>query len=82
MFLLTNCTVDIINMLQNSWDFLSCFSGYSKNFLGTKETSLLLMAMFLLAVFYHGQQVADTHTNANLTADQGPFSAYLIMSRF
>ncbi|KTG22586.1 hypothetical protein cypCar_00008228 [Cyprinus carpio] len=28
----------------------------SKSFLGTKETSLLLMAMFLLAVFYHGQQ--------------------------
>lgn len=30
----------------------------SRNFLGTKETSLLLMAMFLLAVFYHGQQVS------------------------
>ncbi|XP_016519443.1 adenylate cyclase type 8 isoform X2 [Poecilia formosa] len=29
----------------------------TENFLGTKETSLLLMAMFLLAVFYHGQQV-------------------------
>uniref|UniRef100_A0A8C6PHJ3 Adenylate cyclase type 8 n=1 Tax=Nothobranchius furzeri TaxID=105023 RepID=A0A8C6PHJ3_NOTFU len=28
----------------------------TENFLGTKETSLLLMAMFLLAVFYHGQQ--------------------------
>ncbi|PWA13919.1 hypothetical protein CCH79_00018088 [Gambusia affinis] len=25
----------------------------TENFLGTKETSLLLMAMFLLAVFYH-----------------------------
>lgn len=32
----------------------------SKNFLGTKETSLLLMAMFLLAVFYHGQQLEYT----------------------
>ncbi|XP_061111950.1 adenylate cyclase type 8 [Conger conger] len=31
-----------------------------KNFLGTKETSLLLMAMFLLAVFYHGQQLEYT----------------------
>ncbi|KAJ3595103.1 hypothetical protein NHX12_004408, partial [Muraenolepis orangiensis] len=31
------------------------------NFLGTKETSLLLMAMFLLAVFYHGQQVRTLH---------------------
>ncbi|XP_035027421.1 adenylate cyclase type 8 isoform X2 [Hippoglossus stenolepis] len=30
------------------------------NFLGTKETSLLLMAMFLLAVFYHGQQLEYT----------------------
>uniref|UniRef100_A0A8C4S2G9 Adenylate cyclase type 8 n=1 Tax=Erpetoichthys calabaricus TaxID=27687 RepID=A0A8C4S2G9_ERPCA len=28
--------------------------------LGTKETSLLLMAMFLLAVFYHGQQLEYT----------------------
>jgi adenylate cyclase 8 len=28
-----------------------------RDFLGTKEASLLLMAMFLLAVFYHGQQV-------------------------
>ncbi|CAB1446586.1 unnamed protein product [Pleuronectes platessa] len=27
---------------------------------GTKETSLLLMAMFLLAVFYHGQQLEYT----------------------
>lgn len=33
-----------------------------RNFLGTKETSLLLMAMFLLAVFYHGQQVSQTHS--------------------
>uniref|UniRef100_A0A8C2KRA4 adenylate cyclase n=1 Tax=Cyprinus carpio TaxID=7962 RepID=A0A8C2KRA4_CYPCA len=32
----------------------------SKSFLGTKETSLLLMAMFLLAVFYHGQQLEYT----------------------
>uniref|UniRef100_H3CRE1 Adenylate cyclase type 8 n=1 Tax=Tetraodon nigroviridis TaxID=99883 RepID=H3CRE1_TETNG len=32
----------------------------SRNFLGTKETSLLLMAMFLLAVFYHGQQLEYT----------------------
>ena len=32
-------------------------SSPNRNFLGTKETSLLLMAMFLLAVFYHGQQV-------------------------
>ncbi|KAM4727518.1 adenylate cyclase type 8 isoform 2-T2 [Anableps anableps] len=31
-----------------------------ENFLGTKETSLLLMAMFLLAVFYHGQQLEYT----------------------
>ncbi|XP_038248537.1 adenylate cyclase type 8 isoform X2 [Dermochelys coriacea] len=30
------------------------------NFLGTKEASLLLMAMFLLAVFYHGQQLEYT----------------------
>ncbi|KAG7273322.1 hypothetical protein CRUP_014432 [Coryphaenoides rupestris] len=32
----------------------------TQNFLGTKETSLLLMAMFLLAVFYHGQQLEYT----------------------
>ncbi|XP_057713847.1 adenylate cyclase type 8 isoform X2 [Corythoichthys intestinalis] len=32
----------------------------NENFLGTKETSLLLMAMFLLAVFYHGQQLEYT----------------------
>ncbi|XP_031148046.1 adenylate cyclase type 8 isoform X2 [Sander lucioperca] len=32
----------------------------TENFLGTKETSLLLMAMFLLAVFYHGQQLEYT----------------------
>ncbi|XP_057189425.1 adenylate cyclase type 8 isoform X2 [Triplophysa rosa] len=32
----------------------------SKSFLGTKETSLLFMAMFLLAVFYHGQQLEYT----------------------
>uniref|UniRef100_A0A0F8BN70 Adenylate cyclase type 8 n=1 Tax=Larimichthys crocea TaxID=215358 RepID=A0A0F8BN70_LARCR len=31
----------------------------TENFLGTKETSLLLMAMFLLAVFYHGQQQCE-----------------------
>eukprot|EP00062_Callorhinchus_milii_P015522 gi/632965860/ref/XP_007899101.1/ PREDICTED: adenylate cyclase type 8 isoform X1 [Callorhinchus milii] len=31
-----------------------------RDFLGTKETSLLLMAMFLLAVFYHGQQLEYT----------------------
>ncbi|XP_041097789.1 adenylate cyclase type 8 [Polyodon spathula] len=31
-----------------------------KDFLGTKETSLLLMGMFLLAVFYHGQQLEYT----------------------
>nr|XP_014347159.1 PREDICTED: adenylate cyclase type 8 [Latimeria chalumnae] len=30
------------------------------DFLGTKESSLLLMAMFLLAVFYHGQQLEYT----------------------
>nr|XP_020670198.1 adenylate cyclase type 8 [Pogona vitticeps] len=30
------------------------------NFLGTKEASLLLMAVFLLAVFYHGQQLEYT----------------------
>ncbi|XP_056266462.1 adenylate cyclase type 8 isoform X2 [Pseudoliparis swirei] len=33
---------------------------HAGNFLGTKETSLLLMAMFLLAVFYHGQQLEYT----------------------
>ncbi|KAM8838821.1 adenylate cyclase type 8 isoform X2 [Synchiropus splendidus] len=32
----------------------------TQNFLGTKETSLLLMAVFLLAVFYHGQQLEYT----------------------
>uniref|UniRef100_A0AAY4AIR8 Adenylate cyclase type 8 n=1 Tax=Denticeps clupeoides TaxID=299321 RepID=A0AAY4AIR8_9TELE len=32
----------------------------SKSFLGTKETSLLLLAIFLLAVFYHGQQLEYT----------------------
>ena len=32
-------------------------SSSNRDFLGTKEASLLLMAMFLLAVFYHGQQV-------------------------
>ncbi|KAL2096834.1 hypothetical protein ACEWY4_006041 [Coilia grayii] len=32
----------------------------TRSFLGTKETSLLLMAMFLLAVFYHGQQLEYT----------------------
>ncbi|XP_006716564.1 adenylate cyclase type 8 isoform X2 [Homo sapiens] len=31
-----------------------------EDFLGTKEVSLLLMAMFLLAVFYHGQQLEYT----------------------
>ncbi|CAH2285940.1 adenylate cyclase type 8 isoform X1 [Pelobates cultripes] len=30
------------------------------DFLGTKEASLLLMMMFLLAVFYHGQQLEYT----------------------
>uniref|UniRef100_A0A8C5MPA6 Adenylate cyclase type 8 n=1 Tax=Leptobrachium leishanense TaxID=445787 RepID=A0A8C5MPA6_9ANUR len=30
------------------------------DFLGTKEASLLLMIMFLLAVFYHGQQLEYT----------------------
>ncbi|XP_072323963.1 adenylate cyclase type 8 isoform X2 [Scyliorhinus torazame] len=30
-----------------------------RDFLSTKETSLLLMAMFLLAVFYHGQQAKE-----------------------
>ena len=34
-----------------------CISSSNRDFLGTKEASLLLMAMFLLAVFYHGQQV-------------------------
>lgn len=44
-----------LKLLQNiKWTKLFCSS---RNFLGTKETSLLLMAMFLLAVFYHGQQV-------------------------
>ncbi|XP_061587651.1 adenylate cyclase type 8 isoform X2 [Cololabis saira] len=32
----------------------------TENFLGTKQTSLLLMVMFLLAVFYHGQQLEYT----------------------
>ncbi|XP_078396723.1 adenylate cyclase type 8 isoform X4 [Cetorhinus maximus] len=32
----------------------------ARDFLSTKETSLLLMAMFLLAVFYHGQQLEYT----------------------
>uniref|UniRef100_A0A3B1IKX1 Adenylate cyclase type 8 n=1 Tax=Astyanax mexicanus TaxID=7994 RepID=A0A3B1IKX1_ASTMX len=36
------------------------FSSQSESFLGTKRTSLLLMAMFLLAVFYHGQQLEYT----------------------
>ncbi|XP_017516690.1 adenylate cyclase type 8 isoform X3 [Manis javanica] len=31
-----------------------------KDFLGTKEASLLLMVMFLLAVFYHGRQLEYT----------------------
>ncbi|XP_020144612.1 adenylate cyclase type 8 isoform X3 [Microcebus murinus] len=31
-----------------------------EDFLGTKEASLLLMVMFLLAVFYHGQQLEYT----------------------
>lgn len=35
----------------------TCLSSSNRDFLGTKEASLLLMAMFLLAVFYHGQQV-------------------------
>uniref|UniRef100_A0A2K6T6I6 Adenylate cyclase type 8 n=1 Tax=Saimiri boliviensis boliviensis TaxID=39432 RepID=A0A2K6T6I6_SAIBB len=30
-----------------------------EDFLGTKEASLLLMAMFLLAVFYHGHIIAE-----------------------
>uniref|UniRef100_A0A4W3J5E0 Adenylate cyclase type 8 n=1 Tax=Callorhinchus milii TaxID=7868 RepID=A0A4W3J5E0_CALMI len=36
------------------------FHHNGEDFLGTKETSLLLMAMFLLAVFYHGQQLEYT----------------------
>ncbi|XP_066507994.1 adenylate cyclase type 8-like isoform X2 [Hoplias malabaricus] len=36
------------------------FGNHSESFLGTKRTSLLLMAMFLLAVFYHGQQLEYT----------------------
>ncbi|XP_035384534.1 adenylate cyclase type 8 isoform X2 [Electrophorus electricus] len=36
------------------------FTNQSESFLGTKRTSLLLMAMFLLAVFYHGQQLEYT----------------------
>uniref|UniRef100_A0A667YHV3 Adenylate cyclase type 8 n=1 Tax=Myripristis murdjan TaxID=586833 RepID=A0A667YHV3_9TELE len=41
--------------------YTSLFVRYDTvNFLGTKETSLLLMAMFLLAVFYHGQQLEYT----------------------
>lgn len=37
--------------------YFGFFFFFSTDFLGTKEASLLLMAMFLLAVFYHGQQV-------------------------
>uniref|UniRef100_K7FK47 Adenylate cyclase type 8 n=1 Tax=Pelodiscus sinensis TaxID=13735 RepID=K7FK47_PELSI len=47
--------------------YASLFLRYDKfnhngetDFLGTKEASLLLMAMFLLAVFYHGQQLEYT----------------------
>uniref|UniRef100_A0A3B4B015 adenylate cyclase n=1 Tax=Periophthalmus magnuspinnatus TaxID=409849 RepID=A0A3B4B015_9GOBI len=40
--------------------YTALFVRYDTNFLGTKETSLLLMAMFLLAVFYHGQQLEYT----------------------
>nr|XP_021154535.1 adenylate cyclase type 8 [Columba livia] len=47
--------------------YASLFLQYDKlnhngdtDFLGTKEASLLLMAMFLLAVFYHGQQLEYT----------------------
>ncbi|XP_030794047.1 adenylate cyclase type 8 isoform X2 [Rhinopithecus roxellana] len=36
------------------------FNHSGEDFLGTKEASLLLMAMFLLAVFYHGQQLEYT----------------------
>uniref|UniRef100_A0A4X2L0H6 Adenylate cyclase type 8 n=1 Tax=Vombatus ursinus TaxID=29139 RepID=A0A4X2L0H6_VOMUR len=36
------------------------FNHNGEDFLGTKEASLLLMAMFLLAVFYHGQQLEYT----------------------
>lgn len=44
--------------VDKGWFFTPRLSSRSdRNFLGTKETSLLLMAMFLLAVFYHGQQV-------------------------
>ncbi|KAG8133950.1 putative Adenylate cyclase protein, partial [Naja naja] len=40
--------------------FLRLNSVLNTDFLGTKEASLLLMAMFLLAVFYHGQQLEYT----------------------
>lgn len=45
------------SMSLDSADQLKQQLCFIRNFLGTKETSLLLMAMFLLAVFYHGQQV-------------------------
>lgn len=45
-----------------------------RNFLGTKETSLLLMAMFVLAVFYHGQQVRAEQPARPLTFDPRMFS--------
>lgn len=45
----------------NVFYLIVCFIFFSStDFLGTKEASLLLMAMFLLAVFYHGQQVMQT----------------------
>ncbi|XP_062844247.1 adenylate cyclase type 8 isoform X1 [Trichomycterus rosablanca] len=49
--------------LFTRYDTMSGYDGFtnqSQSFLGTKRTSLLLMAMFLLAVFYHGQQLEYT----------------------
>uniref|UniRef100_A0A8B9K985 adenylate cyclase n=1 Tax=Astyanax mexicanus TaxID=7994 RepID=A0A8B9K985_ASTMX len=47
--------------LFTRYDTISGYDNFSsQSFLGTKRTSLLLMAMFLLAVFYHGQQLEYT----------------------
>lgn len=52
--------------------FCLCFS--HRDFLGTKEASLLLMAMFLLAVFYHGQQVMPCFSPATRGQLAFPFA--------
>ncbi|XP_063050183.1 adenylate cyclase type 8-like, partial [Engraulis encrasicolus] len=52
------------HVLLTEWVYTPLFQRYDtlhpRGFLGSKETSLLLMAMFLLAVFYHGQQLEYT----------------------